>query len=99
VHLRLIDPADRPEAQRILSAVLGANVLLEPEPVALSARLEVDGPEQEVTMQVSRALAELSRAGIAVADFSLGQPSLDEVFLALTGHTADSDTDAEEALA
>jgi len=99
VHLRLIDPADRPEAQRILGAVLGANVLLEPEPVALSARLEVDGPEQEVTMQVSRALAELSRAGIAVADFSLGQPSLDEVFLALTGHTADSDTDAEEALA
>ena len=31
----------------------------------------------------------LGRAGIAVANFSLGQPSLDEVFLALTGHTAE----------
>ena len=29
------------------------------------------------------------RAGIAVDDFALGQPSLDEVFLALTGHPAD----------
>jgi ABC-2 type transport system ATP-binding protein len=32
---------------------------------------------------------ELGRAGIEVANFSLGQPSLDEVFLALTGHTAE----------
>jgi ABC-2 type transport system ATP-binding protein len=31
-----------------------------------------------------------------VADFSLGQPSLDEVFLALTGHTAEA-TEAEDA--
>jgi ABC-2 type transport system ATP-binding protein len=26
---------------------------------------------------------------VRVADFSLGQPSLDEVFLALTGHRAE----------
>jgi hypothetical protein len=32
--------------------------------------------------------AELANAGIAVTDFALGQPSLDEVFLALTGHPA-----------
>ena len=32
-----------------------------------------------------------SRAGIGVAGFSLGQPSLDEVFLALTGHPAEDD--------
>ena len=30
-----------------------------------------------------------------MADFSLGQPSLDEVFLALTGHPAD-DGDAAD---
>lgn len=34
----------------------------------------------------ARALAELARTGITVDNFSLGQPSLDEVFLALTGH-------------
>ncbi len=34
-------------------------------------------------------MAELARAGVRIANFSLGQPSLDEVFLALTGHPAD----------
>jgi len=28
---------------------------------------------------------------MGIGDFSLGQPSLDEVFLALTGHPAGSD--------
>jgi ABC-2 type transport system ATP-binding protein len=40
---------------------------------------------------------------VRVADFSLGQPSLYEVFLALTGHTAeraeDEDAELEEAAA
>ena len=30
-----------------------------------------------------------------VADFSLGQPSLDEVFLALTGHPAEDEAGDE----
>jgi ABC-2 type transport system ATP-binding protein len=51
--------------------------------------------------EVGAALTELSRAGIAVAEMSLGQPSLDEVFLALTGHPAEQDgaddDDEEEA--
>jgi ABC-2 type transport system ATP-binding protein len=38
--------------------------------------------------QASRALAELAAAGIVVDDFSLGQPSLDEVFMALTDRPA-----------
>jgi ABC-2 type transport system ATP-binding protein len=38
--------------------------------------------------KAARALAELSNAGIAVTEFALGQPSLDEVFLALTAHSA-----------
>ena len=44
----------------------------------------------------AEAVAELSRSGVRIADFSLGQPSLDEVFLALTGHRAE-DEPAEEA--
>jgi ABC-2 type transport system ATP-binding protein len=103
VHVRLADPQDRPEARRLLEQVLGASVLLESEPVSLSARLRVDGSSHDTTLQVSDALASLARAGISVSDFSLGQPSLDEVFLALTGHHAESDNttdaDTEEALA
>ena len=33
-------------------------------------------------------MAELGRQGIGVASFTLGQPSLDEVFLALTDRPA-----------
>ena len=51
----------------------------------------------------AEAVADLSRAGVRVANFSLGQPSLDEVFLALTGHPAedqraDATAPAEEEL-
>jgi ABC-2 type transport system ATP-binding protein len=38
----------------------------------------------------------VARAGIGIAEFALGQPSLDEVFLALTGHLAESDPTLEE---
>ena len=37
----------------------------------------------------------LARGGIKVTTFALGQPSLDEVFLALTGHAAALDTRSE----
>jgi ABC-2 type transport system ATP-binding protein len=32
-------------------------------------------------------MSQLSHEGITVTTFALGEPSLDEVFLALTGHT------------
>ena len=41
------------------------------------------------------AAAALVSAGTGVAGFSLGQPSLDEVFLALTGHPAEAEAEAE----
>jgi ABC-2 type transport system ATP-binding protein len=86
LHVRLRVPEQRPEAELVLSQALGVSVHLESDPAALSAR--VSDPER-----VAHALAELSRAGVAVTDFALGQPSLDAVFLALTGHPAeDNDT-------
>jgi ABC-2 type transport system ATP-binding protein len=83
LHVRLLDPEDRPEAERVLMGALNAGVHLEADPAALSAACP---PEPE---RAAEAIAQLSRSGIAIADFSLGQPSLDEVFLALTGHTAE----------
>ena len=48
--------------------------------------------------RAAEALSELTRAGVQVADFSLGQPSLDEVFLALTGRPAeDEDKEGQPA--
>jgi len=81
LHVRLLDPNQRTEAQRVLVRELHA-VRLEADPAALSASCaDAD--------RAARAVAELSRSGVRVADFSLGQPSLDEVFLALTGHPAE----------
>jgi ABC-2 type transport system ATP-binding protein len=81
LHVRLLDPAQRDEAEQLLARQFGT-AHREPDPAALSAPC---GDADRAT----EALAELSQAGIGIADFSLGQPSLDEVFLALTGHTAD----------
>jgi ABC-2 type transport system ATP-binding protein len=89
LRVRLREPEARPEAERVLSRALGVAVEAPSDPVALLAR--VSEPER-----VPDALVELPRAGIAVTDFSLGQPSLDEVFLALTGHPAEQGTDKEE---
>ncbi|MGA5415178.1 ATP-binding cassette domain-containing protein [Streptomyces pseudogriseolus] len=85
VHVRLRDPERRADAERLLRDLLLAEVQLEPDPVALTARLNA-ATSDTAADQAARALTELSRAGITVDNFSLGQPSLDEVFLALTGH-------------
>ena len=84
VHVRLRDAEQRPDAERLLAAALRHGRQLDADPVALTARVGGDGVERGAAEQASRALAELAEAGIVVDDFSLGQPSLDEVFLALT---------------
>jgi ABC-2 type transport system ATP-binding protein len=91
LHVRLLDPDQRPDAQSVLQRELGA-AHPESDPAALSA------PCADAD-RAAEAVAELSRAGIAIAGFSLGQPSLDEVFLALTGHTAEEVAETEEEAA
>ena len=86
VHVRLMRPDCRERARELLATALAAPVHLEADPAALSAR--VSEPER-----VPAAMAELERADIPVAEFALGQPSLDEVFLALTGRPAEDQTE------
>ncbi|CAN5838827.1 daunorubicin resistance protein DrrA family ABC transporter ATP-binding protein [soil metagenome] len=82
LHVRLLDPGQRPVAAQALERILGA-VNVESDPASLSAPCS-DGDRG------AEAVAELARSGVRIADFSLGQPSLDEVFLALTGHPAEA---------
>jgi ABC-2 type transport system ATP-binding protein len=88
LKVRLLDPDQRPQAEEILRAELDA-VSLEADPAALTAAC-ADADRGAL------AVAALSSAGVGIADFSLGQPSLDEVFLALTGHTAEESTQDDE---
>jgi ABC-2 type transport system ATP-binding protein len=85
LHLRLLDPAERPAAATVIEAELG-QAHREADPAALSVACS----DAELA---ARTVTILSRQGIGVADFKLAQPSLDEVFLALTGHPAEQQTD------
>ncbi len=93
LHVRLLDPEQRPEAERVLARELGS-AQLESDLAALSS------PCSD-TDRAAEAVAQLARSGVGIAAFSLGQPSLDEVFLALTGRpakeqSADRDAAIEE---
>jgi ABC-2 type transport system ATP-binding protein len=90
LHVRLLDPERRPDAERLLAGELGS-VHLEADPAALSCPC----PDAD---RAAAAVAELARSGVGIAEFTLGQPSLDEVFLALTGHPAEEQA-PEEATA
>ncbi len=78
LHLRLADGGQRPEAQRLITRVLGDGVLPGSDPMELAVRLAR-------VAQASDVLSALTQGGIEIAQVSVGSPSLDEVFLALTG--------------
>jgi len=90
LHLRLDDAARLADAQRILEQVFGAGVHNGSDAHTLTARVDGDGGVHE-------ALAALQSAGVSVAELTLGQPSLDDVFFALTGTTGEHET--EETIA
>jgi ABC-2 type transport system ATP-binding protein len=89
LQVRLVDPDQRDEAERLLARALDAPIHLEADPVALSAQVAESNGTGELGARATSALAELNAAGVAVTQFALGQPTLDEAFLALTGRPAE----------
>ncbi|MCW2613934.1 MAG: drrA2 [Frankiales bacterium] len=85
LHVRLLDAGQRPAAAELLERAVG-QVVLEADP----AGLLVHGSEAD---RAAVAVAELAAAGIGLAHFSLDQPSLDEVFLTITGRSAGDEAD------
>jgi ABC-2 type transport system ATP-binding protein len=85
LHVRLHRQEQRLEAETLLGKVLGTKVYNGLDPSILSANVSDE-------IAVTEALAELARAGVRVTEFSLGSPSLDEVFLALTGKPTEDAT-------
>ena len=83
-------------ARQILAQALGVSVRAAPGSAALTAQIEADA-DRDTSEAVAWAMNQLARSGIKVTSFALGQPSLDEVFLALTGHAAQDDGKAGEA--
>jgi ABC-2 type transport system ATP-binding protein len=86
-HLQLVRADQKIAAEEIVRGVLGDAVLPATDPLEITARLDGNA-------QAARLVAGLAEGGIEIGGFSVGNPSLDEVFLALTGHPAE-DTPAE----
>jgi ABC-2 type transport system ATP-binding protein len=82
LHVRLDDASRLADAERIMRHVLGAGVHNGSDAHTLTARIDGNG-------RVPEALSALAAAGVGVAELTLGQPSLDDVFFALTGKPAD----------
>jgi daunorubicin/doxorubicin transport system ATP-binding protein len=99
VTLRLADPDDRGAAADLLAGDLGVPVHPDRDPAGLIARLPAGEDANELAGRAAHALGELSRRGIAVDGFALGQPSLDEVFLSLTGSRATGEAPGREEAA
>jgi ABC-2 type transport system ATP-binding protein len=64
-----------------------------PQVVAESG--EVSLPVTEGAAILAEVVRRLDAAGLEIADLALGRPSLDDVFLALTGHVAEAGDDDE----
>ena len=89
LQARPADPADVEKTERIVSDF-----------AASGESTHSDGEVVTVTIDNRAALGEVVRrlddAGIVVDDLSLRRPSLDEVFLAVTGHLAEGASDTDE---
>jgi ABC-2 type transport system ATP-binding protein len=85
LQLQLAEGADQALARAIVHRVLGADPVLTPESGRMNVALDVADRAADV-------LIGLRQAGIEIVSVSVAKPTLDEVFLALTGHdTGDAD--------
>ena len=85
LEVRLADPAAGPRAARALAALSDEPRMADGDGVTLTVR--------ERTGTIVEAVRRLDAAGVEVDDLGLRRPTLDDVFLALTGHAAESARD------
>jgi daunorubicin/doxorubicin transport system ATP-binding protein len=78
LRFQLADPAQREQARALVSRIVGETVLPNTDPTSISVKVSGASVAAEV-------LSALCSAQISLTDFSLGAPSLDDVFFALTG--------------
>ncbi|MGX5697202.1 ATP-binding cassette domain-containing protein [Agromyces soli] len=87
LQLRLVDDRDLVDAQAAVERVLDVRATASPEQGRLTA------PMQDAD-RVAELLVVLREAGIHLAELSVQKPTLDEVFLTLTGHGVEADDEA-----
>jgi ABC-2 type transport system ATP-binding protein len=91
LQLRLADHADVATAASVVRRLLGEEPVTTPE----SGGLHVPLTHADLAADV---LIALRQSGVSIASVSVQKPSLDEVFLALTGHGTDEATGSHDEL-
>jgi daunorubicin/doxorubicin transport system ATP-binding protein len=84
LHLRLSDASDVEAASSVVRRLLVEEPVPTPEAAGLNVALTDANQAAEV-------LIALRQSGISIASVTVQKPTLDEVFLALTGHGAEDD--------
>jgi ABC-2 type transport system ATP-binding protein len=98
LQLQLAPGADQELARQVVRRTTGAEPVLTPESERMNVPLDTADRAADV-------LIGLRQAGVAITSVSVAKPTLDEVFLALTGHAAvdgtdpSAETEATEAIA
>ncbi|GAA4264804.1 ATP-binding cassette domain-containing protein [Frondihabitans peucedani] len=87
LQLRLTDPGDVQDARRVIRDVLGVEAVVSPEAGRITAPMA--DPDRVTDLFIT-----FREAGIRLAEMSVQKPTLDEVFLTLTGHGVASDAEA-----
>ncbi len=87
LEVRLDVAADAEAAVRALAPMSDETPAVEQDVVRVGVR--------ERSGAIVEAVRRLSEAGVGVDDLALRRPTLDDVFLALTGHAAEAPTEAE----
>ncbi|PYI65625.1 daunorubicin/doxorubicin resistance ABC transporter ATP-binding protein DrrA [Arthrobacter livingstonensis] len=90
LQLRLSESSDIPSARELIRSTLGVDSVVSEGTGQLTA------PMQHADLVTDLLLA-LRRDNIAVAEISVQQPTLDEVFLTLTGHGTGTPAETEKA--
>jgi ABC-2 type transport system ATP-binding protein len=91
LEIHLCDGERGDEAVAALAAIASDRPFLEDGTVRV--------PVAERRGTIAEAVRRLDDAGIAIDDISVSTPTLDDVFLTLTGHAADPETEAAEVQA
>jgi ABC-2 type transport system ATP-binding protein len=84
LQLRVRDAGDTADALKAIEQTLGVRGVLSPEASRITAPMA--DPDR-----VAELLIMFREAGISLAEMSVQKPTLDEVFLTITGHPAEED--------
>jgi ABC-2 type transport system ATP-binding protein len=89
IEVAVARDADLSRAAEVARRHLASDVTIDPHQRRLS------GPSSDGTRQLASLVRDFDAAGIEITDLQLHRPSLDDVFLTLTGHQAEEEKAAE----